>query len=229
MNQLDYMTSGYCSAAVAYVKPTVRSQRASGFIAVIFRRLAAWLSRYSFAAAQPDCGGIAEKAVIDGETGSGAHRRFTELTERYAGLINKICFTYCENAADFSDLRQDVMLNLWRGIAGFRGESAPITWIYRVAINTCISAVRSRSRRPAETPIDLIDLADEGSQDDERVVWLYESISRLAKIDRALLLMRLDGLTYDEIADVSGLSRSTAVTRIRRVIAQLARENRKEL
>ena len=217
------MTFGYCSATVAYREPHDCRRRA---VAGVFRWLGTRLFRVFLSSGRSESGVIAERGRRDVESGPLTHKEFMELTERYAGLINKICFTYCESTDDFSDLRQDVMLNLWRGISGFRGQSTPITWIYRVAINTCVSAVRKRSRRFGETPIELIDLAEPDSQDDDRVAWLYESISRLGKIDRALILMRLDGLTYDEIADVSGLSRSTAATRIRRIIAFWARERR---
>jgi RNA polymerase sigma-70 factor (ECF subfamily) len=115
--------------------------------------------------------------------------------------------------------------------AGFEGDSAPSTWIYRVALNTAISWSRKEIRRRDTT--DALDSAEAalrpGSEAiDPRLHWLYEQIAQLSEIDRSLTLLLLDGFSYREMADALGMSESNVGVRIHRIKAQLTSESTKE-
>lgn len=146
---------------------------------------------------------------------------FNSLITAHSALISRICFSYATDGEDYKDLRQDVMLNIWKGLSTFREESASITWIYRVAFNTCVSTVRKRSRQPFmehldSMPIDLPDLnEDEGIR--ERLEMLHGHISELSPIDKAIVTMWLDERSYEEIAGVIGMTRGNITLRMHRI------------
>lgn len=147
-----------------------------------------------------------------------------ELIGRYNALITKTCFYFTSNSSDFDDLRQDVLLNLWRGLHTFRGESSEMTWVYRVCFNTCVSSVRRNSRHTMpsldEVPESNTVAESEGKDDDIQL--LHRAISQLAPTDRSMVLMQLDGNSYDEIAEVMGMNRNTVATRLKRSRERLA-------
>lgn len=148
-------------------------------------------------------------------------RQFLELTRHYGPIITRICFSYSGNAADMEDLRQDVLINIWNGLRYFKGDSSLITWIYRVTLNTCVSMIRKESRHVKTFSFDSImtelpeDEADSGYLD--RLEKLHEMMAMLTPIDKALLTMRLDERSYDEIAEVTGLTVSNLATRLNRI------------
>ena len=151
-------------------------------------------------------------------------RLFDEITVRYDNLIAGICLSFARSKEDFEDLRQDAYLNIWRGLGRFRAESAISTWIYRVTFNTCVSS----QRKSAQTEeVSLRELYDElycGNDDAStaRYIQMYRLIGRLKPIDKSIMLMWLDEKSYDEIADVVGLSRNAVGLRIKRAKDQLA-------
>ncbi len=148
-----------------------------------------------------------------------------ELIGRYNALITKVCFYFASNSSDFDDLRQDVLLNLWRGLESFRGESSEMTWVYRVCFNTCVSSVRRNSRHtmPSLDDVPESDVVAEPERNDEEIRLLHRAISQLSPTDRSIVLMQLDGNSYDEIAEVMGMNRNTVATRLKRSRDRLAR------
>jgi RNA polymerase sigma-70 factor (ECF subfamily) len=108
---------------------------------------------------------------------------------------------------EVSDLFQETLINLWKGYESFRHESKLSTWIYRVAMNTCISADRKKRKQGTKVPLSMdIDLYNDEDHETKQVRQLHERIQRLDLIDRALVMMWLEGMNYDEIADVIGIS-----------------------
>ncbi len=151
--------------------------------------------------------------------------RFAVLIRQYAALINRICFTYSDNAEDMKDLRQDVYVNIWKGLATFRMECSETTWIYRVVLNTCVSTIRKKKRRVSMSSFDalLTEVPDESQNDDykEKMEELHFLISRLSPLDKAIITMWLDERSYEEIAAVCGLNRNTLAVRINRIKTKL--------
>ncbi|MDE5877766.1 MAG: RNA polymerase sigma factor [Muribaculaceae bacterium] len=142
---------------------------------------------------------------------------FIALVERQRQLIDRLCFAYARSATEFEDLRQDTLINLWKAMPGFRHQSSEHTWIYRITLNTCISALRLRSRQAPTTSLQsLYDVIDEPDDKTAVIQQLHEAISTLSPLDKSIILMWLDEVPYDEIARVTGLPRNTVATRLRR-------------
>ena len=78
---------------------------------------------------------------------------FLKLVEEHKHIIYKVCFMYASEKETINDLYQEVMLNLWKGFPRFRGDSKPTTWVYRIAVNTCVSWLRSSARQPQTVPL----------------------------------------------------------------------------
>lgn len=144
------------------------------------------------------------------------------MINRHGGIITKICFYYAKNSDDFSDLRQDVLAAIWQSRDSFRHDAAESTWVYRLALNTCISSFRRRRRASDTLPIDLIsEPADESDVKTARRNELYTLISRLNAREKALILMWLDDMSYDQISEITGATRNTIATRLRRAKQKL--------
>lgn len=148
--------------------------------------------------------------------------RFLEMLDKYDAVIRRVCFMYTGISADFEDLYQETMANLWRGMGSFRGESRMSTWIYRCAVNTCLSYLRS-TRRHTHADLDaaLTMVAGDDSERQEQLCSLYAVISQLDPLERALIVMWLDSYNYDEIAEVTGLSPNNIGVRLHRIRAKL--------
>ena len=152
--------------------------------------------------------------------------RFTALIRKEESLISAICFSYSGSVAEYDDLRQDALINIWRGLPDFKEESSSRTWLYRVVLNSCVSTIRkqmrhSKATRSLEELYDI--LADEEPYDRERIETLHRLIGKLNAIDKAIVLLWLDEASYDEIANVMGMPRNTIATRLHRIKDRLAR------
>lgn len=150
--------------------------------------------------------------------------QYLAMVRRYGGIITKICYYYAKDKEDFKDLRQDVLAVLWQSRDAFREEASESTWIYRLTLNTCISTFRKRKRSPESSPLDSIaEVADNGAdiEAEERYRHLHYLISQLNAREKALILMWLDEMSYDQIAAVTGAPRNTVATQLRRVKEKL--------
>lgn len=151
---------------------------------------------------------------------------FREITRNQSNLIAMICLSFAGSKEDFEDLRQDALLNIWRGIGSFRRDSSESTWVYRVTLNSCISSRRKLKSGGRQTEAhnefyrELFE--DSSAEEIERYELMYRLISRLSPLDKSVLLMWLDEKPYDEIAEVSGLSRNAVASRLKRAKERLA-------
>lgn len=153
-------------------------------------------------------------------------RRFVSIIENNRGVITKVCYMYATDREHFKDLYQETLVNLWRGIDSFRGDSTVSTWIYRTAINTCLTIFRRSRNDRATVSLDVV--ADMAASGDERPALLkemYRLISHLESLDKAIIMLWLDERTYDEIAEITGLPRNTIATRLRRIKQRLVSES----
>ena len=156
---------------------------------------------------------------------------FDSWLSLYKGVLFKVVRAYAFTRQDQEDLFQELATQVWLSIPGFKGNSAPSTWIYRVALNTAISWSRKELRhRDKNDSLDGADAALEFADAvmDPRLEWLYEQIAQLGEIDRSMALLLLDGFSYQEIADALGMSESNVGVRIHRIKAHLTRESNKE-
>lgn len=151
-----------------------------------------------------------------------AENEMKELMERYGDTINGICYSFAGREREFADLRQDALVNLWRGLRSFRGESDMRTWVYRVTLNSCVSVCRKSMAALPTVGLDLVgERADTSGDDIEQARWVRSLIGRLEATDRAIILMWLDDLSYDEISEVMGMNRNTIASRVRRIKEKL--------
>ncbi|HPF15218.1 MAG TPA: sigma-70 family RNA polymerase sigma factor [Planctomycetota bacterium] len=145
--------------------------------------------------------------------------------ESHQGLLFKVVRAYAVDEHDREDLFQEVVIQLWRSIPSFRGDSAVSTWIYRVAVFCGIAWTRKERQRPATVQPDsewsglLIRQPEES---DPRIEWLYEQIQRMELVDRSLTLMMLDGLPHREIAGALGITENLVGVKLHRIRAWLS-------
>ncbi|NKI35570.1 sigma-70 family RNA polymerase sigma factor [Wenzhouxiangella sp. XN79A] len=130
------------------------------------------------------------------------HRdRLTRIARQYAG------------PNDWQDLLQEIAVAIWRGLHGFEGRSTLSTWIYRVAVNTALQHVRKR--RPASEALVHEPVGALGAQDP--LALLDEFLAALDPVNRAVLLLDLEGLHRDDIGEVLGLSPGAVAVRMTRL------------
>lgn len=153
-----------------------------------------------------------------------------DILRDYDAVVRRVCFMYAGPDYLFDDLYQETMANLWRGMDSFRGDSRLSTWIYRTTVNTCISWIRRNRRHAGHSSIEQAADIVAGDSDESRefVALLYRMISQLNPIDKAIVMMRLDEKSYDEIADVTGLSRNNVATRLHRAKEKMRTMSEKE-
>ncbi len=146
----------------------------------------------------------------------------TDLIRKHAGLIHKIAYAYCRDATDREDVAQEVALQLWRAKDRYDERFAPTTWVYRIALNVAISFWRrERKHRERRQPIDDVAIAISPIEPSEAVQLLLRCIDDLGALDKALVLLYLDGVDHASIADVLGLSVSNVATRLHRAKLEL--------
>lgn len=155
--------------------------------------------------------------------------QFLNLLDEHRRILFKIARSYCRNAADREDLIQEMIVQLWRSFASYDPRRRFTTWMYRVALNVAISHMRSESRRPRETvPLEgpILEVAatpPESAALEDDLRQLQQRIGELDPLDRALMILYLDGNPHDAIADVLGISPSNVGTKIGRIKQRLRR------
>lgn len=147
--------------------------------------------------------------------------QFTELVREHKGTIYTVCYMFSKDNDEVSDLFQDILVNLWKGFERFEQRSDIRTWFYRVALNTCINADKKKKRHKS-VPLTLdINLYEDNDTDTRQVRMLYERINKLGAFDRAIMLLWLDSLSYDDIGAVMGLTAKNVSVRLVRIREQL--------
>ena len=150
---------------------------------------------------------------------------FIELIENHDAAINRVCRSFCRDAEDRKDLRQDILMHLWTGWKDYRPDHKAITWIYHVAVNTAISWRRHRQRQVEALPLDGFDLPEDAAIR-EQSAHLKILISMLPASDQRLINFYLDGFSTDEIGRMMSISQTNVTTRIARIKEKLCKINK---
>jgi len=146
-----------------------------------------------------------------------SEKRFIEMIHQNERIIYKVCSFYVSEEYPLADLYQEVVCNLWAAYPKFRSESSFSTWIYRIALNTCISGIRKDMRRPKGMPVSVLqDSLSEPESMSEQIKEMYHMIHQLKTMERAILLLWLEEKSYQEIADITGLTVSNVATKLKR-------------
>lgn len=147
-----------------------------------------------------------------------------EIMSHYDSLITRVCFSFSRNRGEFDDMRQDTIINIWKGLGGFRREASLKTWVYRIALNTCSTYLR-RSRYEFVSLEEIVFRPDTDPADRENVEYLHSLISRLNPLDKSIILLWLDDYSYEEISAMTSIKRNTVASRIHRIKNNLIRLN----
>lgn len=158
-----------------------------------------------------------DKADIDRDK-----QNFTRLVNENKGTIYTVCYMFSKDTDEVNDLFQEILVNLWRGFGSFEGKSDIKTWFYRVALNTCISIDRKKKHNPVPLKMD-INLYEDNDADTRQVRMLYDRISKLGPFDRAIVLLWLEGMSYDEIGMIVGISAKNVSVKLVRIKEELKR------
>jgi RNA polymerase sigma-70 factor (ECF subfamily) len=143
---------------------------------------------------------------------------FTNWLSENKGLIFKVVRAYTMDPMARDDLFQEITIQVWRSIPGFRHESAVGTWIYRIALNTAIGWRRKERNHDQAAPLQQFEhLLQDRPQVDDQLDWLYNEIRKLDQIDRSIALLLLDDYSYQEIADVLGTTPTNVGVKIHRI------------
>lgn len=148
-------------------------------------------------------------------------QEFAQLVRENKSTIYTVCFMFSDDQDEVNDLFQEVLINLWRGIGSFKGDAKLSSWIYRVSLNTCISADRKKKRQ-ATVPLTMdINPFEDDDADTRQVQMLYKRVHRLRPFDRALVLLWLEGIPYEEIGAITGISAKNVSVRLTRIRVEL--------
>ena len=148
--------------------------------------------------------------------------QFTKMVKEYRKTIYTVCYFYSKDTEEVNDLYQEILINLWKGFEKFRGESSLKTWIWRVGLNTCNNQERKKKGSVQTIPLSIdIDLYNDDDVQSKQIQMLYDRINRLDVFDRAIILLWLENMNYQDIADVVGISLSNVTTRLFRIKEQL--------
>lgn len=132
-----------------------------------------------------------------------------------------VCYMFSKDEDEVADLFQEVLIRVWRGLPSFNEQSDIKTWIYRIALNTCITCEGKKKRQPETRPTMDINLFADTDKETEQVNILHKRISRLLPLDRALVLLWLENISYDEIGAIIGISAKNVSVRLVRIREQL--------
>jgi len=151
-------------------------------------------------------------------------KEFVDILNNHRGLIYKVCHLYCDDPEDRKDLFQEIVLQVWKSLGSFREESTIGTWMYRIALNTAITHFRKEKRlggKVSLTGIDIPDLNDSNEKEDQ-LRELFKAIENLDRIDKSIILLYLEEKNYEEISEITGLTRTNVGVRLNRIKIKLS-------
>ena len=147
---------------------------------------------------------------------------FTQLVREHKSTIYTVCYMFSKDEEEVNDLFQETLINMWKGIDSFREESKISTWIYRVALNTCLLQERKKKKEVKKVPLTMdVNFFQDEDANAAQVRMLHQRIGKLGLVDRALVMMWLEGMSYDEIGAVMGISSQNVGVKLFRIKEQM--------
>ena len=147
--------------------------------------------------------------------------KFAQTVAEHKSTIYTVCYMFSKDEDEVNDLFQETLVNLWKGFEGFEQRSDIKTWIYRIALNTCISLERKKKRTPTVRLSMDINLFEDRDEATRQVDMLHKRISKLQPFDRAIILLWLEELSYEEIGQIVGITAKNVSVRLYRIKEQL--------
>lgn len=149
-----------------------------------------------------------------------SEQSFNRMLQEQKSTIYTVCYMFSDSKEEVEDLFQEICIRLWKGFGSFRQESSVRTWVWRVATNTCITWQKEQQKHHTELDVN-VDLFSEKKEDTAQVRMLYDRIHRLGVFDRAIVLLWLENMSYEEIAQITGLTVKNVSVRLVRIKEQL--------
>jgi len=138
---------------------------------------------------------------------SSTENQFKDIYSNYSQKVHRLCLGYTGDTMQADDLLQEVFIKVWENLEKFRGESQMSTWIYRIAVNTCLLQLRSNKK---QTKVDFekstLKISEETNEKENQIQLLYKCISELNETDRLIITLLLEEVPYPEIAEVTSIS-----------------------
>ena len=147
---------------------------------------------------------------------------FNRIVKANKATIFTVCYLFSKEQDEVNDLFQETLINLWRGFDGFQGKCDVKTWIWRESLNTCFTYERKKKRRVDTVPLTMdINLFTDTDDDTRQVQMLYRRINKLGPLDKAIVVLWLENLSYDEIGQIICISTKNVSVKLVRIKEQL--------
>jgi RNA polymerase sigma-70 factor (ECF subfamily) len=148
-------------------------------------------------------------------------QEFEQLVRTHKATIYAVCYLFSKDQDEVADLFQECLINLWKSWAGYEGRSDVKTWIYRVSLNVCVSLDRKRKRH-STVPLTMdINPYEEDNQNSQQMERLRQRINQLPPYDRAIVLLWLENISYEEIGAIVGITAKNVSVRLVHIKEQL--------
>ncbi|WP_373521139.1 RNA polymerase sigma factor [Aquiflexum sp.] len=144
-------------------------------------------------------------------------QRFIEEIKTNHRIIRKVCLVYAKNRDDQEDLFQECLYNAWKAFPKFRADSKFSTWLYKVALNTALYQNRKSRVINSEVSLESIENSEIDHQDNDQLSQLYIAIAGLNDIEKSVILLHLEGMSYKEIGEITGFTESNVGVRLTRI------------
>lgn len=162
---------------------------------------------------------------MDGKNNEVEINNFLNLISDNKGIIYKICNVYANSHEDRNDLKQEIILQLWKSYHSFKGKSKFSTWMYRIAFNTAVTNIRKSKRHPV---IEALTVTEEDFSEKEKIDYLnedinhlYQAISKLKDVEKAIVMLYLEEKSYKEIGEIIGISEKNVSVKLVRLKQKL--------
>jgi RNA polymerase sigma factor (sigma-70 family) len=152
---------------------------------------------------------------------------FQSRIEEHKKVLYKVCNSYCRDRDARDDLAQEIIIQLWQSFEKYDESRRFSTWMYRIALNVAISFYRrekTRTRYVISDEEHLLEAANESESQSDEIRVLYEFIDGLDSLNKALVLLYLDGNNYQEIAEIVGISETNVATKISKLKSKMKQE-----
>lgn len=151
-------------------------------------------------------------------------KKFLQLIQQHRGIMHKVIFLYMDEAEERQDMLQEILLQAWKSYPSFEERSKFSTWLYRVSLNTVLTAQRKNYRQPDTEPLEAaLHLSQQGEGNTEKE-WLILTVRQLPDIDRMMISLHLDGYQNEEIAEITGMQKANVALRLHRIRKKLAKK-----
>lgn len=152
-------------------------------------------------------------------------REFAQIVRENKSRIYTVCYMFSNDSEQVDDLFQEILINIWNGLKSFEGEKYLSTWIWKVSLNTCINYSKKKKKEISTLPLDVnFNLYEDTDEDSMQIRQLYRRINKLGFIDRSIILMWLENMSYEDIGSILGITAnnvSVKLVRIREKLKQM--------